>query len=76
MSDVPVVTGEQAVSAFQKVGFQVVRVKGSHHIMKKPGHRYNLSVPVHRGKALKKGTLRSLIEDAGITVADFAATLD
>jgi predicted RNA binding protein YcfA (HicA-like mRNA interferase family) len=75
MSDVPSVTGEQAVSAFAKLGFSVVRVKGSHHIMKKPGHRYNLSVPVHKGKTVKKGTLCSLIEAAGITIAEFTALI-
>lgn len=76
MPDVPTVTGEQAIAAFGKFGFAVVRIKGSHHIMKKPGHRYNLSVPIHKGKSIKKGTLRSLIEGAGITIPQFVAALD
>ncbi len=76
MSELPTVSGEQAVAAFQKFGFAVARTQGSHRIMKKPGHRYNLSVPVHKGKNLKKGTLRSLIEDAGLTVAQFTAAID
>jgi predicted RNA binding protein YcfA (HicA-like mRNA interferase family) len=67
MPDVPTVTGEQAIAAFGKFGFAVVRIKGSHHILKKPGHRYNLSVPIHKGRTIKKGTLRSLIEGAGVT---------
>ncbi len=76
MSEVPSVTGERAVSTFRRFGFAVVRIAGSHHIMKKPGHRYNLSVPVHKGKNIKKGTLRALIDDARITVADFNTALD
>lgn len=76
MSEVPSVTGERALSAFRGFGFSVVRISGSHHIMKKPGHRYNLSVPVRKGKNIKKGTLRALIDDAGITVADFNTALD
>jgi predicted RNA binding protein YcfA (HicA-like mRNA interferase family) len=76
MSDLPVVTGEQSLSAFRKFGFSVVRIKGSHHTMKKPGHRYNLTVPVHGGKNLKKGTLRGLIAAAGITVEDFVVAID
>lgn len=76
MSEAPSVTGERAVSAFRRFGFSVVRIKGSHHIMKKPGHRYVLSVPVHKGKVVKKGTLHALIADAGITVDDFNAALD
>jgi predicted RNA binding protein YcfA (HicA-like mRNA interferase family) len=76
MSEVPSVTGEQAVAAFERFGFSVVRISGSHHVMKKPGHRYNLSVPVHRGKTVKKGTLRALISDAGIEVADFITKIE
>jgi predicted RNA binding protein YcfA (HicA-like mRNA interferase family) len=76
MSDVPSVSGEQAVRAFFRLGSSVVRIKGSHHIMKKLGHRYNLSVPVHKGKTVKRGTLCALIEDAGVTVAEFATALD
>ena len=76
MSDVPSVTGGRAIATFQRFGFTVVRIKGSHHIMKKPGHRYLLSVPVHKGKSIKKGTLGSLIKDAGITIDDFVAAID
>ena len=76
MSDVPSVSGEQAVSVFARLGFSVVRIKGSHHIMKKPGHRYILSVPVHKSKTVKKGTLRGLVEAAGITVAEFISAIE
>ncbi len=76
MSDLPAVTGEQAKAAFGRFGFCLARISGSHHIMKKPGHRYNLSVPVHGNDILKKGTLRRLIDAAGITVDEFVAALD
>ncbi len=76
MSKLPSVTGNQAIKAFEKEGFSVVRVTGSHHIMKKEGHTYNLSVPLHAGTPLKKGTLRQLIRDAGLTQDDFIALLD
>lgn len=76
MSDLPRVTGPETVSAFEKLGFVVARISGSHHVMKKQGHRYNLSVPVHGNKIVKRGTLRSLISDAGITVEDFQKALD
>ena len=46
MSELPSVNGKQAISAFENNGFAVVRVSGSHHIMKKPDHPYVLSVPV------------------------------
>ena len=41
--------------------------------MTKPGEIATLSVPNH--SALAKGTLRSLIRSAGLTVAEFCSTL-
>ncbi len=75
MSSLPVITGQEAVKAFSKLGFSVARIKGSHHIMKKEGHRYVLSVPVHAGKTLAQGTLRGLIRAAEITEEEFAELL-
>jgi predicted RNA binding protein YcfA (HicA-like mRNA interferase family) len=75
MSDLPNVTGDEACSAFGTFDFQLDRVRGSHHILKKSGHVNVLSVPIHGKKPLKKGTLRSLIRDAGITVEEFVAAL-
>ncbi len=63
--------GEDAVKAFQAAGWRPVRHKGSHVIMVKEGHEATLSVPVHKGKNIKRGTLRDLIRDAGMTVDEF-----
>jgi predicted RNA binding protein YcfA (HicA-like mRNA interferase family) len=70
-----VLTGPEAVRAFERLGFALVRVTGSHHVLKRQGHRYLLSVPVHGNKPVAPGTLRHLIQAAGITVEDFAARL-
>ncbi len=66
MSELPAVSGREAIRAYQTVGFKVVRIEGSHHILKKPGHPFVLSIPVHGNKPLKRGTLRRLIRDAGL----------
>ena len=77
MSDLPAITGAEAVAAFKKAGFVLARIsKSSHHILKKPGFPYLLTVPVHRGKTLKPGTLRSLIRVAELTVEQFVELLD
>ncbi|NLE37863.1 MAG: addiction module toxin, HicA family [Pirellulaceae bacterium] len=76
MPSLPTVDGRQAVIAFEKLGFSVVRIQGSHHIMEKPGHRYVLSVPVHRGETIPRGTLRGLIRAAEITVEEFVGLCD
>jgi predicted RNA binding protein YcfA (HicA-like mRNA interferase family) len=70
----PVVSGSEAVKAFEKLGYQFDEQHGSHIILRRadPPHR-RLSVPNHR--ELAKGTPRALIREAGITVEEFAGLL-
>ncbi len=75
MSKIPRISGPEAVRAFGRAGFQEDRVTGGHCIMKKAGHRYHLSIPIHKGKTLGKGLLKSLIETAGLTVDEFVSPL-
>jgi len=75
MSSVPSISGAEAVRAFEAVGFQHVRTAGSHYILKKPGNRYLLSIPIHGSKALGKGLLKSQIFAAGLTMEEFLALL-
>jgi predicted RNA binding protein YcfA (HicA-like mRNA interferase family) len=60
----------EAITAFNKAGFNVVHSRGkSHIIMNRAGDPVHLSIPNHR--LLKCGTLRSLIRSAGLTVPEF-----
>ena len=43
--------------------------------MEKTGCEATLSIPVHKGKDVKRGTLRHLIADAGMTVDEFVSHL-
>lgn len=74
MSRLPVVSGQDAVRAFAKVGYAVDHQTGSHIILRQqqPPHR-RLTVPDHR--ELARGTLRALIRQAGLTVETFQALL-
>jgi predicted RNA binding protein YcfA (HicA-like mRNA interferase family) len=69
MPPLPVVSGAEAVKAFQKAGWIVNRQRGSHVILLKSGSIVSLSVPQHR--ELAPGTLRSLIRASGMTVQEF-----
>ena len=70
MSRLPVVSGREAIRAFEKIGYAVDRQKGSHVQLRQIAapHR-RLTVPDHR--TIAKGLLRSLIRDAGLTVEEF-----
>lgn len=75
MSELPAISGRDAIKTFEKLGFQTVRSKGSHFVLSKPGYKYNLTVPVHGNRPLKPGTLRRLIRDSGATVDEFVACI-
>ncbi len=71
MAKLPLLSSNETVKMFQQFGWQVVRQrgKGSHIILVKEGHIATLSVPDHRQVA--RGTLRTLIARAGLTVEEF-----
>ena len=73
MPPVPLLRPQEVVRAFQRLGWEVARQRGSHIILTKPGHVATLSVPNHPEVA--RGTLRSLIAKAGPTVEEFLEAL-
>lgn len=70
----PVLSPREVVKAFEKLGWQVARQRGSHIILTKEGHIATLSVPNHPEVA--RGTLRTLIMRAGITIEKFLEALE
>ncbi len=69
MPPVPAVSGFRLVKALERAGFAVTRVKGSHHRLRHPDGR-STTVPVHAGQDVPKGTLRTVLQDCGLTVED------
>ncbi len=69
MPPVPVLAPREVVKTFEKLGWTVVRQRGSHIILTRKGHIATLSVPQHTEVA--RGTLRSLISKAGFSVSEF-----
>lgn len=61
------VSGRQMAKVFEKLGFHVVRQRGSHIVMSKDD--LILVIPDH--ETVAKGTERELIKDAGLTVEEF-----
>ncbi len=70
----PVVSGMDCIKALKKVGYVVVRQKGSHVRLKdKNGLLPPVTVPDH--KELRPGLLRKILNDAGLTLEDFTRLL-
>lgn len=68
MPSVPRLWCRDIVRAFENLGW-TIRKNSTHVIMIKEGHRATLSIPNHHEVA--RGTLRSLIRDADVTVEEF-----
>jgi predicted RNA binding protein YcfA (HicA-like mRNA interferase family) len=73
MAKLPSLGANQVVNAFETLGWSAARRRGSHIILVKEGGLATLSVPDHREVA--KGTLRSLIRQAGVTIDEFLAAI-
>ena len=54
------VKGSEMVRLYKQSGWELVRIEGSHHMMKKGIHIE--PIPVHRGKDLRKGLQEKLLK--------------
>jgi len=73
MPKLPRAPGDKHVRAFQRAGWRVNHIEGSHHILVKEGSPLHLSIPVHEGRELGIGLLRKLIRKAGLTNEEYIA---
>lgn len=69
MPPLPVLPSRDVVQTFERLGWSVARQQGSHIIMTKEGCAATLAIPAH--KEVARGTLRSLIRSAELTVQEF-----
>jgi predicted RNA binding protein YcfA (HicA-like mRNA interferase family) len=68
----PVLKPKQVIKAFQRNGFYIHHVKGSHYFLRKGD--INLIIPYHN-RDMKRGILREIISQSGMTVEEFLALL-
>lgn len=67
MPKLPPISGDEAIKAFSKLGYVVVRQKGSHVRLLHPSDKTCLPLMIPRHRHLGIGLLRKLIRDANIT---------
>lgn len=66
MSNFPSITGKYLIKALKKIGFEVVRSKGSHNFLQHSDGRCTV-VPVHPGETIGRALLAQIIRDCEIT---------
>jgi predicted RNA binding protein YcfA (HicA-like mRNA interferase family) len=71
----PALRPVKVLKALQRGGFYVHHIKGSHHFLKHPDRPdLRVTVPVHSDD-LKRKTLASIIDQAGLSVEAFLELL-
>jgi predicted RNA binding protein YcfA (HicA-like mRNA interferase family) len=73
MAQLPNLSGKEVVKAFENLGWEFSRQSSSHIVLTKDGEMASLAVPNH--KEVAKGTLRSLIRAANLTIDEFVKAI-
>jgi len=71
----PSVSGDDVIKALKKAGFEVVRQRGSHVSLHKKTPEGVLLTVVPRKPEIKRGTLLSILRQAGISREEFLKLL-
>lgn len=72
MPSLPIISGNEAIRALQRLGFIVIRQRGSHVIVRKGSQ--GCVVPNH--SEIKTGTLAGLLKQAGVSIDEFVNALN
>ena len=69
MSNFPAVTGQRLIKALRKMGFEVIRRKGSHNFLQHVDGRCTV-IPVHAGETIGRGLLSQIMRDCEISAEE------
>ena len=75
MKKAPIISGREMVRVLNKIGFVIVGRKGSHVRLKRRRDKEVLIAIVPMHNELAKGTLRSILRQANLTVEDLLKLL-
>jgi predicted RNA binding protein YcfA (HicA-like mRNA interferase family) len=70
MTSFPGLTGKEILTALKKAGFELLRIKGSHHFLQHPDGRSTV-VPVHSGDTIGPGLLAKILRDCDLNREQF-----
>lgn len=74
MTRLPRLSGREIIAALRKAGFQPVRVKGSHHVLRHPDGR-TTTIPVHSGEVIGPGLFTKILRDCELTPEELSNLL-
>ena len=74
MTRLPRLGGREIIAALRKAGFDLIRVKGSHHVLRHPDGR-TTTIPVHSGEVIGPGLFAKILRDCELSSEEFCSLL-
>ena len=74
MERLPTLSAREVMRALERGGFYHHHTRGSHYYFKHPDRERPVPVPYH-ARDIKRGLLRAIIKQAGMTIEEFIALL-
>ena len=74
MPKIPPIPSEKMIKILRKIGYGEIRQKGSHVILKKD--KKLIVVPIHKDKPLKRGLVRLILKEVGLSREEFFKLLE
>ena len=75
MPKLPLISAKEAIKAFEKINYQIIRQRGSHIRMRHADDQNKPPLTIPNHKTLGKGLLRKLLRDAELTIEEFLELL-
>jgi predicted RNA binding protein YcfA (HicA-like mRNA interferase family) len=70
MPRLPRLRGREVIAGLRRAGFDVSRIKGSHHFLRHPDGRRTV-VPVHAGETIGPELLSKILKDVEMETEEF-----
>ena len=70
MSIIPIITSKQLLTILLKVGFKILRQRGSHIRLQHPMTKMSTTIPMHAGDLSRK-MITKILKQAGLSVNEF-----
>ncbi len=74
MARIPSLRANEIVRALQRLGFEVIRQRGSHGRLRHPDGRF-ATVPDHGSRELRREFILDILKQAEVEIGDFFAAL-
>lgn len=71
MPKLVIISGKKMIKLLNCCGFEIVRIKGSHHFLKNNESNLVTTVPMHGNETLGVGLIKDILSDINMTIEEY-----